>query len=127
MILRGRLKRRRVWFWGLIQNLFYRKSKERHLDENIILEGRKGYPLFVPEEFDKCDCCLECSLFCPTQAIKIKSSDKREGKTPASFIIELKKCVQCGLCFEKCPQNCLDSSGIDFDVATINIIEVAKN
>lgn len=63
-------------------------------------------------ELDKKDCtgCRMCEQICPVNAVTMK--ENKEGFIEP--VINKEKCINCGLCFERCPQlNSLSNNGLD--------------
>ncbi len=49
---------------------------------------------------EKCNQCLQCYMFCPDSAIKVK-----DGKMVG---IDLEHCKGCGICARECPKACIE-------------------
>jgi formate hydrogenlyase subunit 6/NADH:ubiquinone oxidoreductase subunit I len=45
---------------------------------------------------EKCKACTLCKKVCPVDAIS------GEVKKPESFVIDLDKCIKCGVCIDSC-------------------------
>ncbi|MBI5787411.1 MAG: 4Fe-4S binding protein [Candidatus Schekmanbacteria bacterium] len=55
-----------------------------------------GWRSFYPvHDQEKCSNCLQCWIFCPDSAIKVKDGKIRE--------IDMKHCKGCGICAKECP------------------------
>jgi NADH-quinone oxidoreductase subunit I len=53
----------------------------------------------------KCVACMLCATFCPSRCISIVGVESPEGRSrPASFELELSRCIFCGMCEEVCPE-----------------------
>ncbi|MCX8031887.1 MAG: NADH-quinone oxidoreductase subunit NuoI [Thermoleophilia bacterium] len=59
-----------------------------------------------PETGDvKCVACMLCATMCPSQCINIVGEQTPDGRSrPATFDLDLSRCVFCGFCEEVCPK-----------------------
>lgn len=81
--------------------------------------SRQSFAMRVDEEGrPACKSCLLCERSCPDNAIVI-TSEKREdgpGRELQSFVIDLGRCMFCGLCIEQCTSGALVPTG-DFELS----------
>lgn len=59
-----------------------------------------------PDGSPKCVACMLCPSVCPSGCINVVAEESPEPgieKRPASFEIDLSRCVFCGFCVEACP------------------------
>jgi NADH-quinone oxidoreductase subunit I len=50
-----------------------------------------------------CTACGQCQKICPDRCIRVVGEGKGKERHPASFTIDMAKCMYCGLCTEACP------------------------
>lgn len=58
----------------------------------------------------RCVACMMCETVCPARCIYIVAEEHPDStieKRPASFDIDLGKCVYCGFCVEACPEDAI--------------------
>jgi NADH-quinone oxidoreductase subunit I len=58
----------------------------------------------------RCVACMMCETICPARCIYIVAEEHPDPtieKRPASFTIDLGKCVYCGFCVEACPEDAI--------------------
>ena len=68
----------------------------------------------------RCVACMMCETVCPANCIYIVAEehpDKKIEKRPASFDIDLGKCVYCGFCVEACPEDAIRMDTQILDIA----------
>ena len=54
----------------------------------------------------RCTACLSCTRICPTQALRVESSQEEPAVT--SFVVDMSRCIDCGLCIALCQTRALE-------------------
>ncbi len=71
----------------------------------------------------RCVACMMCETVCPANCIYIVAEehpDPKIEKRPASFNIDLGKCVYCGFCVEACPEDAIRMDTHILDIAAFS-------
>jgi NADH-quinone oxidoreductase subunit I len=99
-----------------IYHLFFREAvtdRYPHKDPQRDYHPGPGYRgmlgLITNEETGELNCtaCLQCQRICPDNCIKVTGEGKGKERHPVQFIIDMSKCMYCGLCTEACPFNAI--------------------
>jgi len=71
--------------------------------------------------------CMLCATICPSHCIKIAGEETAEGRgRPASFDLDLSRCIFCGLCEEVCPEAAIVMTR-HYELATYDKSDLALN
>src|SRR5512140_233596 len=102
------------------RNAFTRPVTEFYPNEKYVVP--KGYRGILHNKIEDCTGCMACARACPVNCIYIKTQ-KRDAEDFATasdgtaiklwttqFDIDMSLCMECGLCTDPCPTECLTTS-----------------
>ena len=72
----------------------------------------------------KCVACMCCATVCPAQCIAIEPKEHEDPtimKQPASFDIDMSRCIFCGFCVEACPVD-----AIRMDSGIVSVVDYTR-
>jgi NADH-quinone oxidoreductase subunit I len=78
----------------------------------------------------RCVACMMCETICPALCIYIVAEEHPDlniEKRPKSFIIDLGRCVFCGLCVEACPEDAIRMDTTILEFSTLSREEMVYN
>ena len=99
------------------KHMFRRKDTIQYPEEKHAFGPRyRGVPALVRDQDgrEKCVACYMCQWVCPPLAITIEAAEFPKDhpshaieKYPATFDINMLRCIYCGLCEDACPEEAI--------------------
>jgi NADH-quinone oxidoreductase subunit I len=103
--------------WVTLRHVFIKKDTLQYPEQKRSFGDRyRGVPALVKDQDgrEKCVACYMCQFVCPPLAINIEAAEypadhalHQIEKYPATFDINMLRCIYCGLCEEACPEEAI--------------------